>query len=121
LPLLQEVRPRLHLRYFIIMSNSHDFGDGRAAPHDPYIPALDGLRGLAATLVAGAHYMTFETGAPLMARYDTPWSRLFWRGIPVQLGQVSYSMYAVIERPARTWLRALLAPRRAAVLTAPDS
>jgi peptidoglycan/LPS O-acetylase OafA/YrhL len=96
----------------------------------------------------------------LMARYDTPWSRLFSRGIPVRLGKVSYSMYllheiipsafkrlglmttdiagawvtwagsllllalislasyAVIERPARTWLRALLAPRRAPVLTA---
>ncbi len=55
----------LHLGYFIIVSNPHDFGDGMAAPHDPYIPALDGLRGLAAMLVAGAHYMTFENGAPL--------------------------------------------------------
>ncbi len=47
------------------MSNPHDLGDGRAATHDPYVPALDGLRGLAALLVAGAHYMTMEGGAPL--------------------------------------------------------
>jgi peptidoglycan/LPS O-acetylase OafA/YrhL len=95
-----------------------------------------------------------------MARYDTPWSRLFSHAIPVRLGEVSYSMYllheiipsalkrlglmttdiavawvtwagsllllalisqvsyAVIERPARTWIRALLAPRRAPVLRA---
>ena len=100
----------------------------------------------------------------LVARYDTPWSRLFSQAIPVRLGEVSYSIYllheiipsafkrlglmttdlavawvtwvgsllllalishvsyAVIERPARTWIRALLAPRRAPVLTAaPDS
>ena len=99
----------------------------------------------------------------LVARYDTPWSRLFSLAIPVRLGEVSYSIYllheiipsafkrlglmttdiavawvtwagslvllalislvsyAVIERPARTWLRALLAPRRVPVLTAPDS
>jgi peptidoglycan/LPS O-acetylase OafA/YrhL len=95
-----------------------------------------------------------------MARYDTPWSRLFSHAIPVRLGEVSYSMYllheiipsalkrlglmttdiaaawitwagsllllalisqvsyAVIERPARKWIRALLAPRRAPVLRA---
>ena len=47
------------------MSNPLDFGDGRAVTHDPYVPALDGLRGLAAILVAGAHYMTMEGGAPL--------------------------------------------------------
>jgi peptidoglycan/LPS O-acetylase OafA/YrhL len=47
------------------MGNPHDFGDGRAVTHDPYVPALDGLRGLAAILVAGAHYMTMEGGAPL--------------------------------------------------------
>ncbi len=99
----------------------------------------------------------------LVARYDTPWSRLFSHAIPVRLGEVSYSIYmlheiipsafkrlglmttdiavawvtwagslvllalislvsyAVIEHPARTWIRALLAPRRAPVLTAPDS
>jgi peptidoglycan/LPS O-acetylase OafA/YrhL len=99
----------------------------------------------------------------LIARYDTPWSRLFSKAIPVRLGEVSYSIYllheiipsafkrlgllttdiavawvtwggsllllalislvsyAVIERPARTWIRALLAPRRALVFTAPDS
>jgi peptidoglycan/LPS O-acetylase OafA/YrhL len=96
----------------------------------------------------------------LVARYDTPWSRLFSHAIPVRLGEVSYSIYllheiipsafkrlglmttdiavawvtwagslgllalislvsyAAIERPARTWLRALLAPRRAPVLGA---
>ena len=47
------------------MSKPHDLGDGRAVTHDPYVPALDGLRGLAALLVAGAHYMTMEGGAPL--------------------------------------------------------
>jgi peptidoglycan/LPS O-acetylase OafA/YrhL len=47
------------------MSNPHDLGDGRAMAHDPYVPALDGLRGVAALLVAGAHYMTMEGGAPL--------------------------------------------------------
>ena len=94
----------------------------------------------------------------LVARYDTPWSRLFSHAIPVRLGEVSYSIYllheiipsalkrlglmtayiavawvtwvgslvllalvsqvsyAVIERPARAWLRARLAPRRAPVL-----
>jgi peptidoglycan/LPS O-acetylase OafA/YrhL len=93
----------------------------------------------------------------LVARYDTPWSRLFSHAIPVRLGEVSYSIYlmheiipsalkrlglmtadiavawvtwagslvllalisqisyAVIERPARTWLRARLAPRRVAL------
>jgi peptidoglycan/LPS O-acetylase OafA/YrhL len=96
----------------------------------------------------------------LVARYNTPWSRLFSHAVPVRLGEVSYSIYllheiipsvfkrlglmtmdiavawvtwagslvllalislvsyAVIERPARTWLRALLAPRRAPVLGA---
>jgi peptidoglycan/LPS O-acetylase OafA/YrhL len=47
------------------MSNSHDLSDGRAVTHDPYVPALDGLRGVAALLVAGDHYMTMEGGAPL--------------------------------------------------------
>jgi peptidoglycan/LPS O-acetylase OafA/YrhL len=47
------------------MSNPHDLSDGRTVTHDPYVPALDGLRGLAALLVAGAHYMTMEGGAPL--------------------------------------------------------
>jgi peptidoglycan/LPS O-acetylase OafA/YrhL len=36
-----------------------------AAPHDRYIAALDGLRGTAAMLVAGGHYMGIEGGAPL--------------------------------------------------------
>jgi peptidoglycan/LPS O-acetylase OafA/YrhL len=99
----------------------------------------------------------------LVARYDTPWSRLFSQSIPVRLGEVSYSIYllheiipsafkrlglmttdiavawvtwagslvllalislvsyAVIERPARGWLRARLAPRRVPPITAPDS
>jgi peptidoglycan/LPS O-acetylase OafA/YrhL len=99
----------------------------------------------------------------LIARYDTPWSRLFALPLPVQLGEASYSIYllheivpsafkrlglqstdvgigwvtwvgmlivvalisrvsyAVIEHPARVKLRALLAPRRAPALTAPDT
>ena len=47
------------------MSNPHDLSDGRAVTHNPYVPALDGLRGVAAFLVAGAHYMTMDGGAPL--------------------------------------------------------
>ncbi len=99
----------------------------------------------------------------LIARYDTPWSRLLSLALPVQLGEASYSIYllheiipsvfkrlgltttdvaaawvdwagslvllalislasyAMIERPARQRLRALLAPRRAAAVTAPGS
>ena len=99
----------------------------------------------------------------LIARYDTPWSRLLSRPLPVQLGEASYSIYllhefvpsafkrlgltttdvgaawiawagallllalisrasyALFERPARQWLRALLAPRRAAAARAPGS
>jgi peptidoglycan/LPS O-acetylase OafA/YrhL len=53
------------------MSNPHDLGDGTAVTHDRYVPALDGLRGLAALLVAGAHYMTMEGGAPLS---ETVWT-----------------------------------------------
>jgi peptidoglycan/LPS O-acetylase OafA/YrhL len=99
----------------------------------------------------------------LIARYDTPWSRLLSHPLPVQLGESSYSIYmlheivpsafkrlglmttdvaaawvtwmgalvllalisrasyALFERPARQWLRALLAPRRAPAPTAPGS
>ena len=99
----------------------------------------------------------------LVARYDTPRSRLFSQAIPVRFGEVSYSIYllhgimpfafrrlglmttdivvawvtwvgsllllalisqfsyAVIESPARAWIRALLSPRRAPMLTAPGS
>jgi peptidoglycan/LPS O-acetylase OafA/YrhL len=39
----------------------------------------------------------------------------------VLLALISLVSYAVIERPARAWIRALLAPRRVSVLTAPDS
>lgn len=88
-----------------------------------------------------------------IARYDTRWSRLLSRPLPVQLGEASYSIYmlheivpsafkrlglmttdvatawvtwagalvllalmsrmscALFERPARRWLRALLAPK----------
>jgi peptidoglycan/LPS O-acetylase OafA/YrhL len=53
------------------MSNPHDPSDGRATTHDRYVPALDGLRGLAALLVAGAHYMTMEGGAPLSGIVQT--------------------------------------------------
>ena len=33
----------------------------------------------------------------LVARYDTPWSRLFSQAIPVRLGEVSYSIYLLHE------------------------
>jgi peptidoglycan/LPS O-acetylase OafA/YrhL len=41
-----------------------------------------------------------------------------WAGSLVLLALISLVSYAVIERPARAWLRALLAPRRAPVLGA---
>jgi peptidoglycan/LPS O-acetylase OafA/YrhL len=44
-----------------------------------------------------------------------------WVGALVLLVLISSVSYALIEHPARAWLRALLAPRRAALLTAPDS
>jgi peptidoglycan/LPS O-acetylase OafA/YrhL len=47
------------------MTDPHRPSDQGAAPHDRYIPALDGLRGIAAMLVAGGHYMRFEGGEPL--------------------------------------------------------
>jgi len=47
------------------MTDPQNPSDSRAAPHDRYIPALDGLRGIAAMLVAGGHYMGFKVGAPL--------------------------------------------------------
>jgi len=37
------------------------------------------------------------------------------------LALISQVSYAVIERAARAWIRALLAPRRAPMLTAPGS
>ena len=47
------------------MTDPHHPSESSSAPHDRYIAALDGLRGLAAMLVAGGHYMGFEGGAPL--------------------------------------------------------
>ena len=44
-----------------------------------------------------------------------------WASALLVLVLISSVSYALIEHPARTWLRALLAPRRAQVLTAPDS
>ena len=44
-----------------------------------------------------------------------------WVGALILLVLVSSVSFALIEHPARNWLRALLAPRRAPVLTAPDS
>jgi peptidoglycan/LPS O-acetylase OafA/YrhL len=48
-----------------MMSDLHTSNHSSAAPHDRYIPALDGLRGISALLVAGGHYMAFEGGPPL--------------------------------------------------------
>src|SRR5580704_7012939 len=42
---------------FLSMTNPQNPRDSGAAPHDRYIAALDGLRGIAAMLVAGGHYM----------------------------------------------------------------
>jgi len=53
------------------MTDPHNSSDSSAAPHDRYIPALDGLRGIAAMLVAGGHYMSFEGSAPLSAMAST--------------------------------------------------
>jgi hypothetical protein len=44
-----------------------------------------------------------------------------WAGSLVLLALISLVSYAVIVRPARAWIRALLAPRHLPVLTAPDS
>ena len=44
-----------------------------------------------------------------------------WVGALILLVLISSASYALIEHPARSWLRALLAPRRAPVLTAPDN
>ena len=56
---------------FPIMSDPHNPSDDSAAPHEPYIAALDGLRGVAVMLVAGGHYMAFEGGAPLSVTAST--------------------------------------------------
>jgi peptidoglycan/LPS O-acetylase OafA/YrhL len=45
--------------------------DSRAVPQRDYIPALDGLRFIAAMLVAGGHYTMFEGGAPLSLTLET--------------------------------------------------
>jgi len=45
--------PPEHLAPLFTMTDQHDPSDSGAAPHDRYIPALDGLRGIAAILVAG--------------------------------------------------------------------
>jgi len=44
-----------------------------------------------------------------------------WAGSLLLLALVGLVSHAVIERPARTWIRALLALQGAPVLTAPDS
>jgi peptidoglycan/LPS O-acetylase OafA/YrhL len=46
------------------LAQSSNGGTGTAS-HDRYITALDGLRFVAAFLVAGGHYMSIEGGAPL--------------------------------------------------------
>src|ERR1700682_2142982 len=56
---------------FLTMTDPHNPSDGSAAPHDRYIAALDGLRGVAAMLVAGGHYMGFKVGAPLSVTAST--------------------------------------------------
>src|SRR5580700_6556088 len=62
----QGTLPRL-----LTMTDPHHRSDSSAAPHDRYIAALDGLRGTAAMLVAGGHYMAFEGGAPLSVTAST--------------------------------------------------
>jgi len=54
-----------------MMSDPHNPSDTSATPHDRYIPSLDGLRGVAAMLVAGGHYMGLEGGAPLSVTAST--------------------------------------------------
>jgi peptidoglycan/LPS O-acetylase OafA/YrhL len=44
-----------------------------------------------------------------------------WAGSLLLLALISQVSYAVIECPARAWIRARLAPRRVPVLTAPDN
>ena len=64
-------RRQATLPRFLSMTDPHNPSDSSAAPHDRYIPALDGLRGVAAMLVAGGHYMAFEGGAPLSVTAST--------------------------------------------------
>jgi hypothetical protein len=47
-------RRQATLPRFLCMTDPHNPSDSSAAPHGRYIPALDGLRGVAAMLVAGA-------------------------------------------------------------------
>ena len=54
-----------------MMNDPPSPNDSSAAPHDRYIAALDGLRGIAAMLVAGGHYMGFKGGAPLSVMAST--------------------------------------------------
>jgi peptidoglycan/LPS O-acetylase OafA/YrhL len=63
--------PPTRLPRFPTMSDPHTPSDSSAAPHDRYIAALDGVRGAAAMLVAGGHYMAFEGGAPLSVTAST--------------------------------------------------
>ena len=54
-------RRQATLPRFLSMSDPHYPSDSSAAPRGRNIPALDGLRGIAAMLVAGGHYMGFKS------------------------------------------------------------
>jgi Acyltransferase family len=98
------------------MSNPHDLSDGRAVTPDPYVPALDGLRGLAAILVAGAHYMTMEGGAPLSEIVQTLTGLGMTLFFVLSGFVIHYNYNATISRPG-----GLLAPLFRGALRTPLS
>jgi hypothetical protein len=82
---------------FLSMTNPQNPRDSGAAPHDRYIAALE--------IMPSA----FKRLGLMTTDIAVAW--VTWAGSLVLLALISLVSYAVIERPARAWTRALLAPR----------